>query len=197
MPRTPSLSFVLRQFGPDPASARAGYLAFLQEGLQQTDSPDLEGGGLRRSAGVWEALDQVSRGREGWAFDERVLGSSAFVQEVVGRNQELPDCRPTPPDRTAIDQLCMELAHRWSVGTAELASSSRRRNAVIARALVAFISVRRYGFTQSAVADALHISKQTIFRGLALAEQILPLVEPDITDLLHDDIAAPRPKTAA
>ena len=91
----------------------------------------------------------------------------------------------------------MELAHRWSVGTAELASSSRRRNAVIARALVAFISVRRYGFTQSAVADALHISKQTIFRGLALAEQILPLVEPDITDLLHDDIAAPRPKTAA
>ncbi|MFQ5668424.1 MAG: transposase, partial [Candidatus Binatia bacterium] len=76
-------------------------------------------------------------------------------------------------------------------------STSRRRDAMIARALVACISVGRCGFTQSAVAHALRVSKQTIWCGVALADQILPLLEPAIIDLLHDDIAAPRPTTAA
>jgi hypothetical protein len=47
--------------------------------------PDLEGGGLRRSAGSWELLPKLSSGREHWASDERVLGSSDFVRNVIAK----------------------------------------------------------------------------------------------------------------
>ena len=183
--------FVLRQLGTTPGTARTAYLAFVEEGIRKTDLPDLEGGGLRRSAGGWETLSRITRGRERWAFDERVLGSSAFVQEILTREHDSSTHGAKPPDPAVIEDLCRELARRWNVGAAEIGSSSRRRDVVFARALVAFIAVRRYGFTQSAVAHALGVSKQTMCRGLALAECILPLVEPDIIDLLHDYLADP------
>lgn len=119
--------FVLRQFGTNPATARTAYVTFVQDGLHQTDPPDLERGGLRRSAGGWEALQRITRGRESWAFDERVLGSSAFVQEVLAANHDSAPSRQKAPDPAVIDLLCREVARRWSVGTAEIGSSSRRR----------------------------------------------------------------------
>jgi len=189
--------FVLRQFGTTLSAARPAYSAFVEEGLHQTDPPDLEGGGLRRSAGGWEVRQRITRGRERWAFDERVLGSSAFVQETLATTHDSSTRRPTPPDPAIIDALCRDVARRWRVGAAEVGSSSRCRDVVIARALVAFISVRRYGFTQTAVARALRVSKQTIFRSLVRADQILPLVASDITDLLPDDGAVRPPQTAA
>ena len=189
--------FVLRQFGTTRTAACPAYLAFVEDALHPTDPPDLEGGGLRRSAGGWEALPRITRGREGWAFDERVLGSSAFVEATLATTDDSSTRRPAPPDPAVIDDLCNEVARRWSVGTAEICSSSRRREVVIARALVAFLSVRRYGFTQTAVAHALRVSKQTIFRTLARTEQILPLVASDITDLLADDVTVRPPKSAA
>jgi hypothetical protein len=191
------VDFILSQFGHTTREARRGYKQFILDGCNAGNIPDLEGGGLRRSAGGWEFVRKLGRGREKWAFDERVLGGPAFVEEILAHHQGVFTPRRTPPNPTLVRKLCAELARRWDVGTAEIASSSRRHNAVIARALVAFISVHRYGLTQSAVAELLHVSKQTISRGLTLAERILPLVEQEITDLLHHDVRTPRPMTAA
>jgi hypothetical protein len=81
---------------------------------------------------------------------------------------------------------------------AKVAATRKRRQVVIEALRQA--SHRSCG--QSRVRDegrgaARRVSKQTIFRGRALAEQILPLVKPGIADHLGAEIAAPRPKTAA
>ena len=33
--------------------------------------------------GGWERVEELRRGRERWAHDERVLGSSEFVEEML------------------------------------------------------------------------------------------------------------------
>jgi putative transposase len=189
------VEFVLRQFGPTPARARRAYRDFLRDGLDQPESPDLDGGGLRRSAGGWETLDRLTRGRERWAGDERVLGTSTFVEQVITRELQSRRLSPAAADPALIASLCTDIARRWSVSSLEIASASRRHNVVLARALVSFVAVRRYGLSLTAVARGLHISKQTVFRGLALAEQILPLVQDTIGDLLPADDALARGTT--
>jgi hypothetical protein len=45
--------------------------------------PEITGGGLVRSMGGWARVEGLRRGRESWAHDERVLGSSEFVETVL------------------------------------------------------------------------------------------------------------------
>jgi putative transposase len=89
---------VLNRFGATLDRARQAYCEFVQQGVTSGPQPDLDGGGLRRSAGSWQV-------RERWAFDERILGSGDFVETVL---QQL-DGKPPPLVRdapTVIGSLC-------------------------------------------------------------------------------------------
>lgn len=79
------VDFVLSQFGSKVGQARRAYERFMREGPRNGAPVDLDGGGLRRSAGGWEFLPKLGRGRERWEYDERILGSSAFVHEALAR----------------------------------------------------------------------------------------------------------------
>lgn len=73
---------VLSQFGTTRGRARREYLRFMEVGVNQGRRVELQGGGLIRSAGGWQAVHELRRGREKYAGDERILGSSAFVERV-------------------------------------------------------------------------------------------------------------------
>ncbi len=61
-------------------------------GVTQGRRVELQGSGLMRSAGGWQAVQELRRGREEYAGEERILGSRAFVeqvrQEVEGRQAQ-------------------------------------------------------------------------------------------------------------
>ncbi|NTW88592.1 MAG: hypothetical protein HGB26_05605, partial [Desulfobulbaceae bacterium] len=76
--------YVLQQFGSAAGRARKAYLEFIRDQLQFGRQPELTGGGLVRSAGGWsEVLSMRKRGERRFS-DERILGSGAFVEEVLG-----------------------------------------------------------------------------------------------------------------
>jgi putative transposase len=52
-------------------------------GVAQGRRTDLQGGGLIRSLGGWQAVQALRRGREAYRADERLLGRSAFVEAVL------------------------------------------------------------------------------------------------------------------
>ena len=54
--------------------------------------PDLMGGGLYRSR---RAVADLRRGREAYRSDERVLGSSAFVEALLEEADAQSNCRAT------------------------------------------------------------------------------------------------------
>jgi putative transposase len=75
--------YVLSQMGKNLRRAREAYRKFVEEGVSRGRRPELVGGGLVRSMGGWERVEELRRGRERWAHDERVLGSIEFVESVL------------------------------------------------------------------------------------------------------------------
>ena len=58
---------VLGRFAPNPGRAKERYVTFVAEGGKQGKRPELQGGGLIRSVGGWAAVQELRRGREGYA----------------------------------------------------------------------------------------------------------------------------------
>jgi hypothetical protein len=144
----------------------------VREGVQNGKSPDLEGGGLRRSSGGWELVPRVGRGRERWAFDERTRGSSDFVREVLAE-QNQPGKHPAPEPGEVLSELCLRVAAHFKVGCAELRSESLRRPALDARAVACHLAVCHYGLSLTTVARHLGSSRFRVARSLQRAAIVL------------------------
>jgi REP-associated tyrosine transposase len=160
-------TFVLGQFGTTPRVARQRYRRFVSEGVSRGQRPELTGGGLRRSRKGWEFRGEVNGGRERWAADERILGSSDFVLRTL---QEL-----TPTNRQGaqtIDDLIETAARQHRVGIEEIRSNSHRPPVVAARARVTYVAVCERGLTLSAVARLLGLSRRSAARAFERAQHL-------------------------
>ncbi len=164
------VDFVLEQFGNRRARACQAYRRFVAEGIRRGRRPELSGGGLVRSVGGRENLLELRRGRERWASDERILGSSEFVLEIEEEREkdrgEGPErIRVAPEDREKfLERLQSRVGRIFSVAPVELRGGSRRRVAVVARAALGWIAVRVCGLPTSDVARVTGVSPVSILR---------------------------------
>ncbi|MFN8626590.1 MAG: hypothetical protein U0587_11510 [Candidatus Binatia bacterium] len=175
--------FVLAHFGRTVREAVEAYRVFMIEGSRRRTTPDLEGGGLRRSAGGWELMPTLTSGRERWAFDQRILGSDVFVQQVLARIDEPVLQQPGDPDHL-LHTLCDRAAARFAVSAAEMRTASRRRPVLHARAVVSRIAVSHYGLSLTALGRHLNVSKQSIARDLRRVEAVLAEHDYSATDFI-------------
>jgi chromosomal replication initiation ATPase DnaA len=176
---------VLAQFGRTLQTARQNYREFVAAGFTQGRRPDLVGGGLRRSAGAWHLLQPLKRGRERWAFDQRILGSSDFVTQVLTetplRATALPSC--SDPDIT-LHKLISGVAKRLALTTAEICANSHRPAAVNARALVCYAALRHYGLSPTTIAKRLGVSRQSVARAFERAQRLTTDIDNVVGDLV-------------
>ena len=164
---------VLAQFGARLGAARSAYRAFLVAGLQTGDRSDLSGGGLRRSRRAWERRTAVRRGREDWAFDERVLGSSKFVEHVLA--QCAPQARVARPSEQdwvrCLESLISDAAVATGLSAAEIGSGSKRPAVVAARTIVSSAALRAHGIPLTVVASTLAVSPRSVLRAAQRAKR--------------------------
>ena len=153
---------ILAQFGPTPRRARAAYRRFIGEGIAQGRRPDLQGGGLVRSLGGWAAVATLRRGREAYRGDERILGSSEFVEAVCRDTPTQPD--RAPADRPPLLDLLARVCAATGCPPAALQYGSRRRLGVQAREGVAYLAVACFGYTGGAVAELLRVQPPAVYR---------------------------------
>ncbi len=73
-----SVAEVLGYFGKKKNLAKKKYHLFVEDGATQGRRDDLIGGGLRRSQGA------LGKGQRPESYDDRVLGSSEFVDYYSG-----------------------------------------------------------------------------------------------------------------
>ncbi len=156
---------VLGRFAGSVGKARKGYREFMAAGIGQGHRDELSGGGLVRSAGGNREVLEKGRGREPWSFDERILGSSEFVEQVWAETerQGLENQRAQGGD---LEDLIDRVAAQFGLTPAELRGGNRRRGVVAARRCVAWLAVRQWGGSPTAVARALGVSRSTVLRGL-------------------------------
>ncbi len=133
----------------------------------------MTGGGLVRSMGGWARVGELKRGRENWAYDERVLGSSEFVVEVL--EEVSKDAKQKnighKVGAEVLSALVDKVGSILGLSRAELIGGSRRRSVVGGRNLICYVAIHGYGMSLTQVAKALNVSVQSILRGVDRGKQ--------------------------
>ena len=134
-----------------------------------------------RSKGGWSEVVAIRKRGDKQAFDQRILGDSAFIQELrtdlddlVKRNLRLSG------QRIDIETLTQKVCKIYQASVPELRSGSRRRAVMEARRLISWLGVRELGYTGAEVARYLGVSNSCVTRIAASGRK------PDIGNLLEN-----------
>ena len=149
---------ILAQFGATRRRAITAYRTFVAEGFPQGRRPDLQGGGLLRSQGGWAAVAVLRRGREAYQGDERILGSSEFVE---GYRRAVAAAVPTRP-RLSLGTIITRVCRHVGVPPVALAGGGRTPSLTRARAGIAYLWVEVLGRPGRAVASTLGVHSSAI-----------------------------------
>jgi hypothetical protein len=149
---------VLLRFGTNLEVAQGKYESFVAEGVAAGRRPELAGGGLVRSAGGWEKIMLARRYGEHLKSDERILGDSDFVGEVLGNAGEHFDvqclCNANGVD---IEKLAEIVAGVLGIDVAEVWREGRKPTSLQARYLMCYWA-KDIGLTTTAVGKRLKLS---------------------------------------
>ena len=167
-----AIDAILGQFGRRVGAARRRYREFVAEGIPQGRRPDLQGGGLRRSAGGGEGLAALRRGREQWAFDERVLGGGPFVDRLLAEVAAPRGTRRVDAWRL-FPRVLLRLAGVFGVTDRAVTGGSRRRAAAAARAAVGAVAVTGLGLPVTRVARTLGVTPMPLLRAVPRGATLL------------------------
>jgi putative transposase len=166
---------VLARFAKGVRKTRSQYRAFVADGIALGRRPDLQGGGLIRSLGGCEVVEVLRRGREAYAADERILGSSAFVEalreEVERRSrQEAQATHRQVPVRA----LAQRIGESLGLSAEAILGRSKAEAATQARRVLAYVWVERLGRRASELAQVLGQTRGNVSlaakRGVGVAQ---------------------------
>jgi len=155
--------YVLELFGTTEGRARKAYRQFVSEQNVMERQPELTGGGLIRSMGGWAAVKGMrSRGRQELG-DARILGSGAFVREMLNQAQEtikyqIKGARKRKTAESHIAAVCKKAG----VSVVFLQSGSRRRPLPELRKNLAGVLLEEYGLTLAGAARHLGVSTSAV-----------------------------------
>lgn len=159
---------VLGRFAGGVNQARRKYWDHLEGAIDQGRRPDLMGGGLVRSAGGWDAVRELHRGREAFVSDERVLGSSGYVERLLGEaEREERDRTRARRSGVSFPTLVERISRDLSVHGDLLRTPTRVRAVSEARAALAHVWVNRLGRTGPDLARQLGLSVVAVYRAAA------------------------------
>jgi REP element-mobilizing transposase RayT len=161
---------VLLLFSSKLGEARRRYRQFVKNGIDQGTRPDLQGGGLVRSAGGNKAGLLGRKKEEREKGDERILGRGEFVSRILGSSQR--DKNGKPKEFT-IEGLIEKVSNETGIDAKDILSGSRRHVVSNARAVLAYMAVREMGHRGSELGDVLGISEPAVSKCVERGKIIL------------------------
>ena len=164
--------YVLKWFGRTSSGAKRSYKKYLKDGISQGHRPDLVGGGLIRSAGGWSAVLGLRRAKAPQRSDERVLGSSDFVDQVIkeSENRLLYQFTSNELIEQASELIAAE-CRKLGIATSAVKAGSRARAISRLRADLVPILVGQLGLSHAESARQLGVSTSAISRILERADK--------------------------
>jgi len=147
---------VLLHFGDTKRASRRTYREFVKKGIDQGTRPELQGGGLVRSAGGNKGSLLGRKKEEREKGDERILGSGDFVANVMKDAKEVLDQRAKFD--ISLVELISRVCAKFGIRVKDLVSKSRKRQLSQARGVVCYLAVDELGYSGDNVARRLRIS---------------------------------------
>ena len=181
--------YILALFGKTFSEARQNLQRHVSEWSAKGRCSELTGGGLIRSAGGWRAVKEAYRDGIRLSSDERILGSSEFVEKTLEEAGEAYAkrlrLRSVGVDlSTVIAAVCRD----FDIEEKKLAGPTKRLKVSQARAVVSHIATRELSISGSEVARRIKVDRSAVSRAArrvdddpemaATAGRILALLEP-------------------
>jgi REP element-mobilizing transposase RayT len=155
------VDYVLGSFGDTHRSARRKYYSYMEAGLGQGHRDELTGGGLIRSLGGWSEVRRHGLKGQGQHIksDERILGESDFVADVISQANEAFD-RKYELKRLGydMDRIAARVAEVLEIEKDDIFLGGKQQKRVKARSLFCFWAVRELGISLTELARRLNIS---------------------------------------
>ncbi|MGH7896493.1 MAG: transposase [Candidatus Binatia bacterium] len=155
---------VLTRFAGDPAAARDAYRRFVTAGVDQGRRPDLVGGGLVRSAGGWQIVKELRRGREAFESDERVLGDGDFVRRILRGFAERTQQSNDRAAEISLQGVIRAVTRATGVRDSGVLAKGRLPATCRTREGVAYLWVERLGRNGRELARALGVHPSSVYR---------------------------------
>lgn len=163
---------VLTLFANRDSTARVRYRTFVEAGVSAARRPDLVGGGLVRSTGGWQAVQGLRKDATLKKSDERILGDSQFVEEVLARAEEALHRKYELATRgVGIDELMHGVSELTGVPSEAMTGAGKKRDAAGARGLLCFWAVSELGISLTELAGRLGIAVSTVSGAVQRGEQ--------------------------
>jgi REP element-mobilizing transposase RayT len=170
--------YVLALFGRTLSEARRNLREHVVTWSVKGRCPELTGGGLIRSAGGWRAVKESHRGGIRLTGDERILGSSDFVERTLKQAGEAYDRRvQIQSSGMDLSGVIAAVCRYFNIDKEELVSPTRRHEIASARGVVAHIATRYLSIAGSEVARHLKVDRSAISRAVQRVEKDQDLIE--------------------
>jgi len=159
--------YVLSLFGKSVSVARKNLQKHLIEWSARKTGPELAGGGLIRSAGGWRAVKAAYRNGIRISSDERILGSSEFVEATLKLAGEAYDRRMRlQSSGLNLSGVIMAACSYFKIDLKELTSRTKRLEIARARAVIGHIATQELSISGSEVAFSLHVDRSAVSRAV-------------------------------
>lgn len=154
---------VLKQFGGTIETARLSYRAYVKKGIAKGRRPELNGGGLVRSAGGWSAVKMLRKSGLFQKADQRILGDGDFVERVLKHiDERLESTYELRMQGYDFDKIVQRVAELLDISAEEVTSAGKRRAVVKARSIACYWAHRELGMSQTELARKFGVSQPAI-----------------------------------
>jgi len=151
---------VLVRFSDNLRAARKLYREFVEAGAGEGKRPELTGGGLLRSNGGWKGVAELRRGREEYRSDERILGTTSFIEEIIREAEKESEGKNS---NVSLETLISRLAGSMGISREAIIGGGRTRSVTKARAVLGYVWVRYLGRSGPELAKAVGVSTQSLY----------------------------------
>ena len=165
---------VLQLFDSRKGSARKKYRSFVEDGVCQGKRDELVGGGLRRSR-------KLTGSEEYEAYDERILGSGTFVEQLQHETQKTE----TAPSHISLEKIMRSIAHIYTIEPESIRQGGKRKELSVARGAFCCIAVIKMGINGALVARMLNVSRAGVSLAARRGEEIYKM-----TPMLREMVAS-------
>jgi putative transposase len=166
----------LRLFGKSGSEARRRYREFVENGVNQGRRPELVGGGLIRSVGGWQAFKALDWADVHLKSDERILGDSDFVEEVLNAAREKRERQyQLQAAGFNLDHVAQRAAAIFGIKCEQVWQKGKQPQTVKARSLLCYWATGELGISATELSRRIGISQpaisQSVKRGAVIAKE--------------------------
>jgi len=151
---------VLLHFGDTVKVARRRYRQFVKNSVEQGKRPELQGGGLVRSAGGDKTGLLGRKKEEREKGDERILGSGDFVSEILKKSNELQENSPKIP----LEQLANRVIAYFGIKIEDILGKSQKNKISMARSVICYFAIKKMEYSGISVGKFLKIRRYSALR---------------------------------